>query len=139
MHPPKEEIPLKDGVEALSSPAKGQAETFAPVEEPVSMFPPPSALLPQSVFPPPSSLPPQSVFPPPTAHSPQSVFPPPSAYPPQSVFPPLSVFPPPCSSLSNRVSPLTCNSVNCVCLSNHSLQESTSSATIPLCSGYCGL
>lgn len=76
--------------------------------EPITVFPPPTALC-QGVFPPPTALTPNSVFPPPTALSGQCVFPPPTALTAHSVFPPPNALFFHCGSPSNGVSLSTCN------------------------------
>lgn len=88
--------------------------------EPIIMFPPPTALC-QGVFPPPTALTPHSVFPPPTALSDQCVFPPPTALTSHSVFPPPNILPFHCGSKANSLS--TCSSFSSfigVHLSSHS-------------------
>lgn len=79
-------------------------------DEPITMFPPPTALTRPCVFPPPTALTPHSVFPPPTALSGQSVFPPPTALTSHSVFPPPNALLLHCGPLSNGVSLSSCNS-----------------------------
>lgn len=114
---------MKARKDALSPWPNEQSAISTELEnEPITMFPPPTALC-QGVFPPPTALTPNSVFPPPTALSGQCVFPPPTVLTSHSVFPPPNAlfFH---SGSHNGVSLSTCNSFTSfigVRLSSHSL------------------